>query len=180
MAWAMVTEAGMPYLCWAAIAPGATSLMNACWAAVPGVLVGGGLCLPLAGACWPPGPPPVVSASTCDPGMAALPAAAGAWRPGPSDATPGTWAASPAACEPPVACEPPAADWPSWPAVLTSSPLLTNPSTPWAVSGAGNLCALTVRFGSESPPTVYRAAPVYLVTTSTCPSNSTQSPGCGW
>ena len=46
MAWAMVTEAGMPYLCWAAIAPGATMLMNACWAAVPGMPVGGGSCLP--------------------------------------------------------------------------------------------------------------------------------------
>ncbi len=66
-----------------------------------------------------------------------------------------------------------------WPAAPTRSPLLTKPSTPWAASGAGNACALTVRSGSESPPTVYREAPVYLVTTSTCPSNSTQSPGSG-
>ena len=41
MAWAIVTAAGMPYRCCAAIAPGATRLMNACWAAVPGPPVGG-------------------------------------------------------------------------------------------------------------------------------------------
>jgi hypothetical protein len=31
MAWAIVTEAGTPHCCCAAIAPGATALMNACW-----------------------------------------------------------------------------------------------------------------------------------------------------
>ena len=41
MAWAIVTAAGMPYRCCAAIAPGATRLMNACWAAVPGPPAGG-------------------------------------------------------------------------------------------------------------------------------------------
>ena len=64
-------------------------------------------------------------------------------------------------------------------AVLARPPLLTNPSTPWPPKGAGNLCAFTVRSGSESAATVYSAAPLYLVTTSTCPSNSTQSPGRG-
>jgi len=38
MAWAMVTEAGTPKRCWAAIAPGATSLMNACCTFVPGAV----------------------------------------------------------------------------------------------------------------------------------------------
>ena len=36
MAWAIVTAAGTPYLACEAIAPGATWLMKACWAAVPG------------------------------------------------------------------------------------------------------------------------------------------------
>ena len=45
MAWAIVTAAGMPYRCCAAIAPGATRPMNACCAAVPGMPVGGGSCL---------------------------------------------------------------------------------------------------------------------------------------
>ena len=36
MAWAIVTAAGMPYRLWAATAPGATSLMNACCVAVSG------------------------------------------------------------------------------------------------------------------------------------------------
>ena len=39
IAWAMVTEAGAPYRLCAACAPGATSLMKACWAAVPGMCV---------------------------------------------------------------------------------------------------------------------------------------------
>ncbi len=47
MAWAIVTAAGTPYVRWAAIAPGATWLMNASWAAVPGddVAAGAGWCL---------------------------------------------------------------------------------------------------------------------------------------
>ena len=40
--------------------------------------------------------------------------------------------------------------------------------------------AFTEKFGSESPPIVYSVPSAYFVTTSTCPSNSTQSPGCGW
>jgi hypothetical protein len=36
MAWAMVTEAGTPYFCSPAIAPGATAAMNACCALVSG------------------------------------------------------------------------------------------------------------------------------------------------
>ena len=45
MACAIVTAAGMPYRCCAAIAPGATRLMNACWAAVPGTPAGCSSCL---------------------------------------------------------------------------------------------------------------------------------------
>ena len=41
MAWAIVTAAGTPYRCCAAIAPGATRLIKACWAAVPGPPAGG-------------------------------------------------------------------------------------------------------------------------------------------
>src|SRR5689334_2000110 len=37
MACAIVTAAGTPNRCCAAIAPGATMLMNACWSRVPGV-----------------------------------------------------------------------------------------------------------------------------------------------
>src|ERR1700761_2426902 len=37
IAWAIVTAAGTPKRCWAATAPGATRLMNACWFRVPGV-----------------------------------------------------------------------------------------------------------------------------------------------
>src|ERR1700691_6514853 len=37
IAWAIVTAAGTPKRCWAATAPGATRLMNACWFCVPGV-----------------------------------------------------------------------------------------------------------------------------------------------
>ena len=33
-------------------------------------------------------------------------------------------------------------------------PLSTNPATPWSASGAGKECALTEKFGSESPPIV--------------------------
>src|ERR1700678_3205329 len=37
IAWAIVTAAGTPKRCWAATAPGATRLMNACWCRVAGV-----------------------------------------------------------------------------------------------------------------------------------------------
>ena len=58
-------------------------------------------------------------------------------------------------------------------------PLLMNPATPCAASGPGYSCALTEKFGSESPPTVDRTPSEYFVTTSTWPSNRTQSPGRG-
>src|SRR3984957_1272407 len=38
IACAMVTAAGTPQRCWAATAPGAIRLMNACWSRVPGVV----------------------------------------------------------------------------------------------------------------------------------------------
>ena len=59
-------------------------------------------------------------------------------------------------------------------------PLLTNPATPWPASGSAYWCAFTEKFGSESPPIVCSTPCAYSVTTSTCPLNSTQSPGCGW
>src|SRR5205823_5834951 len=59
------------------------------------------------------------------------------------------------------------------------TPLSTKPATPWSCSGSAYSCALTERLGSESPPIVCSTPPWYLVTTSTCPSNSTQSPGWG-
>jgi hypothetical protein len=46
MACAIVTEAGTPKRCWAAIAPGAIWLMNACCVFVPGVAAAGAEC------CW--------------------------------------------------------------------------------------------------------------------------------
>jgi len=47
MAWAIVTAAGTPYRCCAAIAPGATALMNACCpvAACNGAVTCDGSCL---------------------------------------------------------------------------------------------------------------------------------------
>jgi hypothetical protein len=47
MAWAIVTDAGTPYLRWAAIAPGATPSMNACWLLLSctGAGAGDGVCL---------------------------------------------------------------------------------------------------------------------------------------
>ena len=47
MAWAIVTEAGTPYLRCAAIAPGAILLMNACWllTSCTGFGAGDGWCL---------------------------------------------------------------------------------------------------------------------------------------
>jgi hypothetical protein len=59
-------------------------------------------------------------------------------------------------------------------------PLSTKPATPCADSGAPNACALTVRPGRESAPMVCRTPPASLVTTSTWPLKTTQSPGCGW
>ena len=44
MACAIVTDAGTPKRCWAASAPGAIWLMNACCDFVPGVAVAGALC----------------------------------------------------------------------------------------------------------------------------------------
>ena len=61
-----------------------------------------------------------------------------------------------------------------------SGPLLTKPATPSLASGPLYSCALTEKFGSESPPIVCSTPSAYSVTTSTWPLNSTQSPGCGW
>src|SRR5262249_2202415 len=73
---------------------------------------------------------------------------------------------------PPVCAAPPGAcDMPT--------PFSPKPAAPWPCRGRAYSCALTDRLGSESPPIVCSTPPWYLVTTSTCPSNSTQSPGCG-
>ena len=108
-----------------------------------------------------------------EPGMSASPAAtpddvAGvAWLSGVAElaaaapgiaACPGAAAASPlvsAACERPwSACGVPgAAAVPAGSAEL-SDPLFTNPTTPSPDSGSGYWCALTEKFGSESPPIV--------------------------
>src|ERR1700678_2994768 len=58
-------------------------------------------------------------------------------------------------------------------------PLSTNPATPCSASGPRNSCALMVSPGSEFAPMVDSTPSAYPVTTSTCWSNSTQSPGCG-
>jgi hypothetical protein len=98
---------------------------------------------------------------------------------------PGTFACPCSACPWAASVAPPrAADWLcAWPEVwltaLSRTPLFTNPVTPCAASGLSYWCALTDRFGIESPPMVDKTPPAYLVTTSTCPSNSTQSPGWG-
>src|SRR5260370_34293143 len=73
----------MPYRLCAAIAPGATSLMNACWAAVPGTAVAadGGLLLLYDGADGAGAALPMSPACACSPGMEARP---GCWpRPAP-------------------------------------------------------------------------------------------------
>src|SRR5579862_8209040 len=54
-------------------------------------------------------------------------------------------------------------------ALPSSCPLLTKPVTPCSPSGPSYWCALTDRFGSESPPIVSSTPPEYLVTTSTWP-----------
>ena len=145
MAWAIVTAAGMPYRCCAAIAPGATRLMNACWAAVPGTAADGGSCLRYVEARGPAELPPGVSAA---PGTAAQPSSCGipAAGPFPPAAGPAVGpfppAAGPAACAATpgtravlsAACALLPADS-SWLAVLTRVPLSTNPSTPWERSG---------------------------------------------
>ena len=109
------------------------------------------------------GVPPRLSAGHTMPGTSASPCSACPWA-----ADVGTWVA----------------DWlcvplDVWLTALSRTPLFTNPVTPWSASGPSYWCALTDMFGSESPPMVYNTPPAYLVTTSTCPSNSTQSPGCG-
>src|SRR5260370_11164576 len=70
MACAIVTAAGMPYRLCAAIAPGATSLMNACWAVVPGTAVAedGGLFLVYDGVAGADRAP-AMSAGACSPGI---------------------------------------------------------------------------------------------------------------
>jgi hypothetical protein len=66
----------MPYLLCMAIAPGATWLMNACWAAVPGTCVdsAGGLFLVYDGAAGEAGPADVPAEGASRPGIAAVPA----------------------------------------------------------------------------------------------------------
>src|SRR6266851_6916139 len=78
MACAIVTDAGIPYRLCAAMAPGATSLMNACWAAVPGTAVAadGGLLLAYDGADRAGAAPATSPACACSPGMEARP---GCW-----------------------------------------------------------------------------------------------------
>src|SRR5919201_5373301 len=88
IAWAMVTDAGTPYRLCAARAPGATSLMKACWAAVPGTCaaVAGGLFLVYEGVALPDEPRDELSPPACSPGMAAVPAC---WpRPAPAPGRP--------------------------------------------------------------------------------------------
>src|SRR6185437_5552871 len=116
------------------------------------------------------------------PGIAAPPSglgtacvAAGADPPGTAA---GSWAAA-WACAPPAppeplpaagACTPPAplpAAGACAPLLAAGAPLLTNPITPWAGSGPLNSCALTEKFGSESPPMVSSTPGAYFVTTST-------------
>jgi hypothetical protein len=68
----------------------------------------------------------------------------------------------------------------TWSAAAVTVPLFTNPTTPWLASGPGYSWALTEKLGTESPPMVDRAPSAYLVTTSTWPLKTTQSPGSGW
>src|SRR5580700_1862832 len=84
MACASVTDAGTPKRCWAASAPGAIWLMNACCDFVPGVAAAGaaccrygadvrlwvgGLAVPVPDGC---GAAPASPAATAAPGMSAL------------------------------------------------------------------------------------------------------------
>ena len=233
MACAIVTDAGTPKRCWAASAPGAIWLMNACCDFVPGVAAAGtaccrygadvrlwvgGVAVPVPDGC---GAAPASPAATAAPGMSALacavappevlwagalgaavPVAAPPGAPAPAvelpvgpvpelDAgatTPGIaascgWADErvPREVPAPVAGPGAAAGAPLEAAVVSPRwPLSTNPSTPCCASGSGKEWALTERLGSESAPIVSSAPLAELVTTSTCPSNTTQSPGCGW
>src|SRR6516164_6595887 len=110
IACAIVTAAGMPYWRWAAIAPGATRWMKACWAVEPvacGLLAATGLLLYRCFA--EPGDPPVLD---CAPGMAAAPSRTG-WVAGAGpDCGPASGA--PAAAGPPGATMPgmSASPWP--------------------------------------------------------------------
>src|SRR5437773_3765287 len=76
IAWAIVTAAGMPYRLCMAMAPGATWLMNACWAAVPGTCVASaaGACLVYDGDDDTDEPLGVSAAGGCSPGITAVPA----------------------------------------------------------------------------------------------------------
>src|SRR5262249_4630655 len=195
MAWAIVTEAGTPYLRCAAMAPGATRLMKACWLLLlcAGAGAGAGLCRLYCVAegafgaadsrCAMIGSPGITAVSARAPvgsaaklGAAATgktagasePAPAGAWDPAPSARCFGCWAAA-TALLPGTTLS----------ATVGSEPLLTNPCTACPASGPGYSCELTEKLGRESPPMVDRTPPEYLVTTSTWPSNTTQSPGSG-
>src|SRR5437899_213369 len=80
------------------------------------------------------------------------------------------------ACRPAGAAVPPGS---TLSATAGSAPLLTKPTTPWPASGPGYSWALTEKLGTESPPIVDSTPPAYLVTTSTWPLKTTQSPGSG-
>jgi hypothetical protein len=100
-----------------------------------------------------PRPPPFPAvASAIDvsvvPGTAAPPAPACPWPRNPAVST---------CADPPAAAAAPVAELPSWLAALGRWPLLTKPFTPCAASEPVNVCALTERFGAESPPIVRRA-----------------------
>ena len=97
---------------------------------------------------------PVIAAAVCRPGICAPPLLA-------SDAF--AWFCT---------CSPPEEDWLAALAgclltTLSSSPLLTNPATPFPLSEPLYWWALTEKFGSESPPMVCRTPSEYPVTTST-------------
>src|SRR6266487_4092985 len=76
IAWAIVTAAGMPYRLCMAMAPGATWLMNACWAAVPGTCVASAVeaFLVYDGADGDGEPSGVSALGACSPGITAVPA----------------------------------------------------------------------------------------------------------
>ncbi len=128
----------------------------------------------------------VVAVTAAVPGMAAI-ASSACWSScgvavgAPADGC-FALAADPDVADPDVADEDFGAETGLVAAVVTAgrSPLSTKPSTPFELSEPEYSCALTEKFGRESPPMVDSTPPEYPVTTSTCWSNSTQSPGSGW
>ena len=142
-----------------AIAPGTATMLCVprlpAWPAVPTILV-----VPfLTVAPWPwavprpppfPAVPPVTDVSVV-PGTAAPPVPTDPWPRNPAVAA----SAAPPAL--PAAAVSPASEPPCWLTALSNWPLLTKPFTPCAASEPVNVCALTERFGAESPPIVRRA-----------------------